>query len=394
VHLPKSMLTAGISVFLVGCLSSPARVDRPGEPTGRRQPEQSESTPPRDEEALALRLSEFLDNGLRKIEQGAISEGISQLVAVLAEAEAGGGVSGDSRGIVSTAETELAKIGAALEMEAGTEWMDENKNQLSASASEAGSGSFLNPSVILTCNFGTGKVLVTGAPITFQFVQGTGLLTGLVSTNSYGQASCSIARIDNPNRETIVRASLEYRAGGYSYPFSGAVRDFVYVPPARKAAIVVLERAGQKIQDDPLILDAVYERLKGLSFDFSQYNGVLLGEQFARVFGGDPEAIKTMGLDREVSYLVLVLDDGYYVNQVELNGRTYNIFKSRTSATTRIIRVSDGKIMYSAKVQAVAGQGGSEEEAVLDGFRNAAQAMAEKLEADYPEIERVLSGAE
>jgi hypothetical protein len=88
----------------------------------------------------------------------------------------------------------------------------------------------------------------------------------------------------------------------------------------------------------------------------------------------------------------MVLNDGYYVNQVELQGKKYNIFKSQTTATTRIIRVSDGKIMYSGTVQAVDGQGGSTDKAILDGFRNAAQAMTDKLSADYAEIDRALAG--
>jgi hypothetical protein len=246
--------------------------------------------------------------------------------------------------------------------------------------------------VILSYNFGAGKALITGAPIYFEFVQGSGLLTNFVATSDYGQANCAIVRLDNPNAETIVRASLIYRVKGYSYPFQGITKDFVFVPPARKAAILVMEKAGEKIQDDPVILDSVFNRLKDMAFDFSQYNGVLLGDDFMKVFGGDPSSIKRMGLEKEVSYLVMVLNDGYYVNQVELGGKKYNIFKSQTTATTRIIRVSDGKIMYSGTVQAVGGQGGTEDKAILDGFRNAAQAMAEKLETDYPEIDGVLAG--
>jgi len=49
--------------------------------------------------------------------------------------------------------------------------------------------------------------------------------------------------------------------------------------------------------------------------------------------------------------------------------------------------------MYSGSVQAVGGQGGSREKAVLDGFRNAAAVMAEKLQQDLVEIERVLEAA-
>jgi len=65
----------------------------------------------------------------------------------------------------------------------------------------------------------------------------------------------------------------------------------------------------------------------------------------------------------------------------------------QTNATTWLIRVSDGRIMYSGSVQAVAGQGGRREKAVLDGFRNAAAVMAEKLQQDLVEIERVLEAA-
>ena len=50
---------------------------------------------------------------------------------------------------------------------------------------------------------------------------------------------------------------------------------------AETAAILfstlVMEKAGERIQEDPVILDSVYNRLKDMAFDFSQYNGVLLG---------------------------------------------------------------------------------------------------------------------
>ena len=395
----KSLLIIFVAAVFIGCLSGPAPVQQPeGSDSvsqgGQGESQQSQETAAKSDGELAQRLNEYLENGLAKVEQGTISEGINQLVTILAEAQSAGSSSGDIRAIVDTAETELTKIAAGLEMEAGTEWVDANKNQISASSIDVGTENSLNPSVILTYNFGSGKALITGAPIYFEFVQGSGLLTNFVATNDYGQSNCAIARLDNPNSENIVRASLVYRAKGYSYPFQGITKDFVYVPPARKATILVMEKAGERIQDDPVILDSVYNRLKDMAFDFSQYNGVLLGDAFLKVFGGDPNEIRRMGLEKEVSYLVMVLNDGYYVNQVELGGKKYNIFKSQTTATTRIIRVSDGKIMYSGTVQAVGGQGGSEDKAILDGFRNAAQAMSEKLDTDYPEIDRVLAGQE
>ena len=383
-----------LAIALGGCTTGPSTAGggKPEAGSGSGAPTDAEPRSAREDEQLLGRLSEYLENGRDKIDQGSISEGISQLVAVLAEAEAAGRVTEGIAQVVDQAETQLGKIAAGLSLEPGMEWLDDEKNQITGSSLEVGGERSLNPSVIVTFNYGAGKVLVPAAPILFAFVQGSGLLTGYVAANDYGQANCAVASLDNPNQETIIRASLVYRVKGYEYAFHGVTRDFVFVPPARRATILVMEKAGDTMQQDPVILDSVYNTLKRIAFDFSQYNGILLGEDFMKVFGGDPQAIRRLGLEKEVSYLVMVLNDGYYVGQVELAGKKYNIFKSQTTATTRIIRVQDGKILYSGTVQGVPGQGGATDKAVLDGFRNAAQAMAEKLESEFQQIDKALAG--
>jgi hypothetical protein len=57
-----------------------------------------------------------------------------------------------------------------------------------------------------------------------------------------------------------------------------------------------------------------------------------------------------------------------------------------------VIRVADGKVLYSGLIQAVAGQGGTAEKAALDSLRNAAAAMQDKVAQELPEIERALAG--
>jgi hypothetical protein len=338
-------------------------------------------------------MQQYLENGLDKLDQGTISEGIAQLVAVLAEGASAADPAAED--LKRRAETELAKIRAGLALEPGTEWLDANKNQLTASTVSVGGQNSLNPSVILTLNYGgAGKALVTGAPIQFAFVQGGGVLAALVNTNDYGQANCSLAGLVSPDTESIIRASLVFRIKGFAYAFEGVSRDFVYAPPTRKATILVLERAGATIVEDPVVLHAVYGKIKGVAFDFSFYNGKLLGEEFLAVFGGDPQAIRKLALETDVSYLVMLLNDAYNVSQIELQGKKYNIWKAQASCSARVIRVADGKILYSGQVQAVAGQGGTSEKAALDGLRNAASAMQDKVAQDLPEIERALAGGE
>jgi hypothetical protein len=364
-----------LAVLLLSCATSPAPVSSAPEGGGDSQ--------------AAQRMQQYLENGLDKLDQGAISEGIAQLVAALAEGS-NQAATGDLK---RRAETELAKIRAGLALEAGTEWLDANKNQLTASSVSVGGPNSLNPSVILTLNYGgAGKALVTGAPIQFAFVQGGGVLTAFVNTNDYGQANCNLTSLDSTASESIIRASLVYKIKGFAYAFEGVSRDFVYAPPARKAAILVLERTGTAIVEDPVVLHAVYSRIKGLAFDFSHYNGKLLGEEFLAVFGGDPQAIRKLGLEKEVSYLVMLLNDAYNVSQVELQGKKYNIWKAQASCSARVIRVADGKVLYSGLIQAVAGQGGTAEKAALDSLRNAAAAMQDKVAQELPEIERALAG--
>ncbi len=377
-----------LAVLLLSCAASPVPVTPPPEGGGG-----GVLDPATAAAQLELRMRQYLENGLEKLDQGAISEGIAQLVAVLSE----GASTRDAEALElkRRAETELAKIRAGLALEAGTEWLDANKNQLTASSVSLGGRDSPQPSVILTLNYGgTGRALVTGAPIQFTFVRGGGVLTALVNTNDYGQANCNLASLEEPDSESIIRASLLYRIKGFSNGFEGLSRDFVYAPPARKAAILALERAGSTIVEDPAVLHAVYGQLKATAFDFSYYNGKLLGEQFLAVFGGDPQAIRRLGLEKEVSYLVMLLNDAHSVSQVELQGKKYNIWKAQASCSARVIRVVDGKVLYSGILQGVSGQGGTAEKATLDSLRNAAAALQDKVAQDLGEIQRALTGGQ
>jgi hypothetical protein len=337
------------------------------------------------------RMREYLANGLAKIDEGSVTEGARQLVAVLAERESLASAPRDVEELADKAKAELTSLAAALSLDSGLEWVDENKNQLSGSVLDAGSPKGLQPSVILSYNMGRGKTLVAGAPILFEFVQGGGVLTSSVSTNDYGQATCSLARLDSQSAESVIRASLVFGVNGFTYRMQGVERDFVYVPPSRRATILALERHPKGVNQPPIILDPVFNTLKGVAFDFSHYDGVLMGDAFMKVFSGDPKAIQALGMQKDVSYLVMVLNDCIAVNQVVLDGKTYNIFKSQTTATTRVIRVVDGKILYSTAVQGIAGQGGDTGKALLDGFRKASEAMSGKLSKDLPEISSALA---
>jgi hypothetical protein len=338
-------------------------------------------------------MAEFLENGLERIFQGSISEGIQQLISVLAESEAQTRPSADALEIAARAETELVKLGAAIAMESDSIWVDGKGNQIKGSSLEKD----FNPSIILTIKGDTGRSLISNAPVSFDFVKGSGTLTSLVNTDTFGQASCAIAKFDNPQAENVIRAALTYRVLGLIYRFENVFVDFVYVPPARKATLLVMERSTLGVATNPFILDPVFQTLKGLEFDFNVYNASISPDTFMRVFQGDNDAITEISLDEGVSYLVVILNDTYSIRQLELRGQKYDIYVSDARASTRIIRSEDGKIMFQsdverAQAQGTHGQGGTQEKAVVDVQRKISEDMAEQLAANMEEIKLALTG--
>jgi hypothetical protein len=381
---------------MIACSSAPARVPEapPKSETSKAStPVGPEPKPAAVEDAKSSlpRMKEYWQKYKDMTDQGYLVEGIRQLIDILAERRKLQDPPKDILEIARDAETELTKIGSAIALDCGTEWLDGNGNQVNASTIDVGSGKALQPIVIVTYNMGRGRSLVAGMPVTFEFTKGSGVLTGFVNTNENGQAICSVPKLDAVNQEHIIRASIAITSSGFTRRFQGVEKDFVYVPPTRRATILVLERSSLGPSQPPIILDPVFNRLKGVAFDFSQYDGVLLGDSFTKVFGGDPQAIQALGVKKDVSYLVSVLNDCTLVSQVVIDGKKYNLFKSSVTATTRVIRVIDGKILYSGVVPGVAGQGGTEEKAVADGFKKAAEEMAKKLDMDLVEISKVLT---
>ncbi len=340
------------------------------------------------------RMQEMLKTGLDRLDQGLVSDGIKQLVSVLAEKQQLASPSREADEAAAAADAELARLGSSLALEADTTWIDGAGNQKSGDTLDA---KRLMPSVILTVKQAGGRSLVSNAPIQFAFVRGGGVLAGTVNTNDFGQANCAIARFDNATAEQVVRASLVYRAGGFAYAFKAVERDFVYAPPLHRAALLVLERSSLGVASDPFVVDPVFQELKAVKYDFSLFNGSLSPAAFARVYQGDPAAIAAMGLDKEVSYLMVVLNDCTSVRQLEVNGRKYNLFISDARATLRVVRKADGKVTYQTSVEraharGTHGQGGTQEAAVRDVLRATAGDLAAAVKRDLAAVSVALKG--
>ena len=385
-----------LCTLLFSCVSTDQVVDEVKEqPQKDEKPKEETASQAAEDDEAIKKMEDFLENAQENIFQGKISEGIKLLVSVLAEYDGIGRPSSRVKELANMAETELIKLESAIAIEADTPWLDDKTMQITGQTLDLS----LQPAVMITYRGETGRTLVANVPVSFEFVSGSGILTGTVNTDEFGMANCTIARMDNSQEENIIRASLVFRVKNKVYRFESVERDFVYRPPERKATIMVMERSSLGVGEDPYILDPVFNRLKELEFDFSLYNGVLSPDDFMKVYEGERDTIGKLGLEGDVSYLVVVFNDTYSVRQVEMNGKKYNIFISEARATTRIIRVEDGKMMYQTTVERSKkknnnGQGGSIEKAVWDVQSKISADMAEALAAGFHEIRKAMMGGE
>jgi hypothetical protein len=346
-----------------------------------------------NEAAVISEMETYLNNAFEKMDQMAVSEGLNQFVAVLALKDKLTKPSAKAEELARSAETELTKIASALRLFPGPDWLDENDNQITGSTIELGKAQALNPEVLLIYNVG-GEIAVTGAPVEFTFIKGGGLLDKNVKTNEYGQALSLIAKVNDVKKEVVVRAMLTLTVKGFTYRFETVTCDFIFVPPSKRATIIVYESAPDFVSDHPFIFDATYKTLEKIEFDFTQYNGVLMGKEFLKVFGGDINAIKKLALEQGVPYLVMVYNDCYRLNKAHAD---YEIYISEVKATLRIIRVADGKIIfetvaYADKAHDNPGQGSSMEKARNNGFQKAAKELESNLKKKFSQINEALLG--
>jgi hypothetical protein len=263
-----------------------------------------------------------------------------------------------------------------------------------ASTTGSSQGDIQSPKVTLFYNVGGSRIAVSTAPIVFTVKQGPAQIngTGVTKTNEYGEASIPPPKVLDATREIVIHAGVVFTSGVYQYQFKQTKLDLVYRPPLKRAVILVYERDDQgQANDNPFVLEPVLSSLKKMDFDFSQYNGKLLGDNFMKVYNGDLQSIKTMTLDQNVPYLVMVLNDCYSVRQ---QGK-FNIYVSEGKASLNIIRVADGKILFQAvgfadRKHDTHGQHNSHDTAVSDVYKRAAVELVKELGSKSREINQAL----
>lgn len=329
----------------------------------------------------------YISKALDAIDSNHLSEAIRSYVAVLALAE--DQPSPAAKAKADAAEAALARIATRLTLEPSSEWIDSKGSQVAGSSRSLGREGGLAPAVYLFESFGTGKSPVADAPIFFQFTKNKGSLVSLVATDAYGKANTTVAKLEEPGKEALVRAYPVFRSKGREYAFQGVFRDFAYLPPANAAKVIVLESSELGASDNPKTVDAVVGALKPLGLELTPLNAKLQADRFRKAFGGDAGALAAMGVGGGSPYGALVLVEVEGARQMEMNGKKYNIFTARASTAFRLVR-ADGSALLSLQLEAIKGQGGTRDASIADALRLAGEAIGPALRDRQAEIKRAI----
>jgi len=333
-------------------------------------------------------MSDYLSKAQDAIDSNHLAEAIRSYVAVLALAE--GNSDAEARTKAATAEAELAKIATRLSLEPAGAWIDPKGNQVSGDARSLGKDGALQPSVYLFENFGTGKAPVGDAPIYFEFTKNSGSLLSFVTTDAYGKANTTVAKLDEPGKEAVIRAYPVFTSHGKTYSFQSAARDFAYLPPASVVRVLALESSANGVSDNPLSVDPVAAALKNAGLEVLPFNAKLAPSDFQKAYGGDTQALSSLGVDANSPYAAFVVVEVAEARQLELNGKKYNIFTAGANVSFRLVRLG-GSIVYSMSLDGIKGQGASQEAAVADAYRRASNGIGPALQKKMDEITAALT---
>jgi hypothetical protein len=332
-------------------------------------------------------MANYLDKAQDAADNNHLAEAIRSYVTVLALAEES--PSPEAKAKADSASTQLARIGTRLTLEPSSEWIDPKGTQIAGSSRTLGKEGGLPPAVYLFDSFGTGKSPVADAPIYFQFTKNSGSLVAFVTTDAYGKANTTVAKLDEPGSDAVIRAFPVFKARGKSYAFQSVFRDFAYLPPANVVTVLALESSELGASDNPRTVDPVATALKMTGLQVLPYNAKLNAASFQKAYGGDVKALASLGVTASSPYAAFVVLDIAAARQMELNGKKYNIFTAAVTLNFRLVR-ADGTVVYSLPLDGIKGQGGTKEAAIADAYRRAGDAIGPELQKRAQAIQDAL----
>ncbi|MFP4364334.1 MAG: hypothetical protein ACLFR1_10760, partial [Spirochaetia bacterium] len=221
-------------------------------------------------------------------------------------------------------------------------------------------------------------------PVRFQFLQGSGILTGHAESDEYGRAGTNVVSFDNPNQEQVILAQPVFQIGNQRFQVETASLEFRYTPPDRTTRIIAWVDLEGDTRSADMLQSFAAQALEGLGVD--------------SISTGGPSGIaQTMSHQELLDELDQGIDERYVfiikmqiqsLQQLEYEGRSFNIYQSTAVCHIHLIDMLSGETLYTSVTNSVRGQGGSRELALNNSIELAANLLQEHLIIDDRAIQR------
>lgn len=383
-----------ILAVVIGCAGGPAAPEvGPGEPHAgdadlpdddRAGEDQapivaSQENPTDTPVATSTDAAQVLGTAEDALRRGRVADAVELFVSVLIDAD---GTDAGRR-----ARLRLEELAAGLRLEPSARWLDDQGNQVVGDARILGRDGALYPEVILTASLGGGRSVVADMPIRFRFTRGDGLLNRLVTTSDFGQANTAILSVEPGLAEYIVEAMPVVTVEGGEYAFTTVRREFVYRRAEAAVVLVGVHRSPDGVEAGPATADAAYRGIAEAGGAYYALDGSLSPERLEALLSSTQAQIRSVAEEAGAGFLLLLIVDISSIRQVELEGRAFEIFQAFGTGTIRLLRASDGELLYTADTTEIRGQGRNEAVALRDGQQRIREALAERLISDLPWIQ-------
>ncbi len=273
------------------------------------------------------------------------------------------------------ARSSLTLLSSKLTLSPGASWLNSDGTQ-KTSSSQALSSGFQPVRVQLLQNSGTGKQIVQDMPVSFDMLSGSARLNSPVLTNDSGEAESPVLGLSAPNGTAMVKAFIRISDEGFSYVLENVSMNFTYVQPGNGVALAVFVKTGTNLTRDVSLEAQLAPSLRSLGLSLVP---VSISGNLDTWYNGDSEVLSNLAERRALGKLVIVSFELEEPRQMEVNGRTFNIFTVSGSTHIRILSTSDGTLVYSWKSPSVRGQGGNAQTAVSDTLQRTSAATDEHL---------------
>lgn len=381
-RLPGSVVVAVAAVLTAtGCATT--TVSDPGvqvaaeSATEAAHEDASEPAPEPDE------LNRLLARATESLELGNHAEALHDFVELTLLAP-------DSEQGVNAAAV-LDELSSGLRLEPSAQWLAPDGSQISASTRTLKSTGSPLPSVIATLAEGPARVAVHGLMIEFTVSEGGSQGRSiLVPTSELGTATAPILSDVAGTGGIEVSAVPVVTTDRGLVALSAEPLVFVYDPPASVFVVLTALTFGDRIEPAPGLADTVARRLRPIGSVAVQDGSTV--DSFLRAYSGDPGAVRGILDANDAALLGVAVLEVLEISQVVFQGKVYDIWKADAVIRFALIDPLGGRSLVKLSSEPLAGQGGSERDALVDIGRVGADALDSLIGSNVDEIRTLVTG--